>query len=116
MSERTARKIHNFLNGREIQVHFGDETSELHSSEKSCPQGSVLSLILFNIINTLDKTLQYNYLLGLSQHVDDGAVWRKHLSLELAVKDIQKAFTKIEGWASNWDFKVSNQKTMVVYL
>ena len=109
------RWIHNFLNDRKIQVRVGDELSDPHDLQKGCPQGRVLSPILFNIIiNTLDETLQHNNLLGLSQYADDGAVWRKHPFLELAVKDLQTAFIKIEGWAINRGFKVSNQKAKVI--
>ena len=47
--------IHNFLNGRKIQVRVGNDTSDIHDLENGCPQGSVLSPILFNVItNTLN--------------------------------------------------------------
>lgn len=107
--------IHSFLNGRKIQVRVGDDTSDQHTLENGCPQGSVLSPILFNIIiNTLDDTLKNDRLISLSQYADDAAVWRGHRSIKLAVEVMQGVLNKIEGWARRWGFKVSETKTKAI--
>ena len=74
--------IHNFLNGRKT-----NDTSDIHDLENGCPEGSVLSPILFNvIINTLDDALGDVPNLLLPQFADDSAIWTKHLSPRLALK------------------------------
>ena len=92
--------IHNFLNGRKIQVRVGNDTSDIHDLENGCPQGGVLSPILFNvIINTLDDALGDVPDLSLFQFADDSAIWTKHSSPRLALKKIQSALDKIEMWS-----------------
>ena len=92
--------IHNFLNGRKIQVRVGNDKSDIHDLENGCPQGGVLSPILFNvIINTLDDALGDVPDLSLFQFADDSAIWTKHSSPRLALKKIQSALDKIEMWS-----------------
>ena len=56
---RMLKWIHNFLVDRKIQVRVGNEISDPHTLENGCPQGSVISPILFNaIINTLSDKLK----------------------------------------------------------
>ena len=107
--------IHNFLNGRKIQVRVGNDTSDIHDLENGCPQGSVLSPILFNvIINTLDDALGDVPNLSLSQFADDSAIWTKHSSPKLALKKIQSALDKIEMWSQLWGFRISTLKTRAI--
>lgn len=112
---RMLKWIHNFLANRKIQVRVGNETSDQHTLENGCPQGSVISPILFNaIINTLNDHLKKHKDIGLSQYADDGAIWNKSSSPEQAVKALQKALIDIEGWATFWGFKISSTKTEAI--
>ena len=112
---RMLKWIHNFLADRKIQVKIGDQTSDQHYLENGCPQGSVISPILFNvIINTLHDHLKKHGHIGLSQFADDGAIWFKHTSPALAVKALQTAMADIEGWAKIWGFKLSKSKTEAI--
>ena len=107
--------IHNFLNGRKIQVRVGDHTSDIHDLENGCPQGSVLSPILFNvIINTLDDALGDVPNISLSQFADDSAIWTKHSSPKFALKKIQSALDTIEIWSKLWGFRISTLKTKAI--
>ncbi|MCG8049253.1 MAG: reverse transcriptase domain-containing protein, partial [Candidatus Thiodiazotropha endolucinida] len=107
--------IHNFLIDRKIQTRVGDKTSEQKTLENGCPQGSVLSPMLFNIIvNTLDEALKLKKDIGLSQFADDSAVWATRTTLQKAVTDIQAVLNEIERWAQKWGFKVSNVKTKAI--
>ncbi|MEW8548123.1 MAG: reverse transcriptase domain-containing protein, partial [Candidatus Thiodiazotropha sp.] len=109
------RWIHNFLSGRKIQVRVGDKISDQHDLENGCPQGSVLSPILFNvIINTLDDALGDDPNLSLSQFADDSALWTKHSSPKHALNKLQQALNTIELWSQVWGFKISTIKTKAI--
>ena len=64
---RMLKWIHNFLVDRKIQVRVGNETSDQHTLENGCPQGSVISPILFNIIIN-----------SLSDHLKSISIWGYH--------------------------------------
>ena len=114
ITDNMLKWIHNFLTDRKIQVRVGVETSDPLNLENGCPQGSVLSPILFNvIINTLQESLE-KLTISLSQYADDAAVWRANTNLNLALKQVQKALNEIEAWAIAWGFKVSTAKTKAI--
>ena len=82
--------------GHDTQIYMND-TSDIHDLENGCPQGSVLSPILFNvIINTLDDALGDVPNLSLSQFAIDCAIWTKHSSPRLVLNKIQSALDEIE--------------------
>ena len=88
---------------RKIQVKIGNQTSDQHPLQNGCPQGSVISPILFNaIINTLRDHLLKHIGIRLSQFADDGAIYTKHSSPALAVKALQEALKTVEEWAQFW--------------
>ena len=71
-----------FLTTRKIKVRLQDATSETVDTINGCPQGSVLSPILFSAtMNTLDRAInEHNAkheidLINLSLFVDDSAIW-----------------------------------------
>ena len=114
ITDNMLKWIHNFLTDRKIQVRVGVQTSDPLNLENGCPQGSVLSPILFNvIINTLQESLE-KLTISLSQYADDAAVWRANTNINLVLKQVQKALNEIEAWAIAWGFKVSTAKTKAV--
>ena len=57
LKDRLPLFIQNVLNDREFKVKVGSTLSELHKQEQGVPQGSVLSVTLFNIkLSTLWRT------------------------------------------------------------
>ena len=95
------RWIHNFLADRKIHVKVGNQTSNKHPLQNGCPQGSVISHILFNaIINTLRDHLLKHIAIRLSQFADDGAIYTKHSSPALAVKALQEALKTVKRMGS----------------
>ena len=97
--------------GHDTQIYMND-TSDIHDLENGCPQGSVLSPILFNvIINTLDDALGN---LSLSQFAIDCAIWTKHSSPRLALNKTQSALDEIEMWSQLWGFKISTLKNKAI--
>ena len=115
--------IANFLENRQIAVRVNGQTSETLTTENGCPQGSVLSPILFNVImNTLSKAIQdfnskpQNELskTELAQFVDDGAFWIKSGNLKTLANKGQNLLNLIEKWANNWGFTINPTKTQVI--
>ena len=107
--------IRSFLIDRKIQVRVGNTLSGQHDLENGCPQGSVISPILFNlIINTLHKTLEEHKKISISGYADDSTVWRKHHCPKLAVKDLQAVLNIIENWSKECGFKISSIKTKAI--
>ena len=107
--------IQHFLKGRKIQVRLGENISDIFDLENGSPQGGVLRPTLFNVImNTLPEALNDLEGISLSQFADDGAIWTKHSSAELAVKKLQKALDVIEAWCTYWGFKISPDKTKAI--
>ena len=110
ITDNILKWIHNFLTDRKIQVRVGVETSDPLNLENGCPQGSVLSPILFNvIINTLQESLE-KLTISLLQYADDAAVWRANTNINLALKQVQKALNENEAWAIAWDSRSQTPK------
>ena len=100
------RWIHNFLADRKIQVKIGNQTSDQHPLQNGCPQGSVISPILFNaIINTLRDHLLKQIGIRLSQFADDGAFYTKKVQVD---KDQEKAQSEKDSHSKNRGGKKPN--------
>ncbi|WAQ95053.1 hypothetical protein MAR_007524, partial [Mya arenaria] len=72
-----------------------------------CPQGSVLSLIIFSLfMNTLRDAIENSnseiqnpaYHSDIFQFVDDGAIWTVSKKPEIAVENIQHTLKTMETW------------------
>jgi len=110
-----------FLTTRKIKVRLHDATSELVETINGCPQGSVLSPILFSVtMNTLDREINAHNsqnntdLINLSLFVDDSAIWTTSKSPNLAITKIQKALTAIENWSASYGFQINPTKTQAI--
>ena len=110
-----------FLTTRKIKVRLHDETSESVETINGCPQGSVLSPILFSVtMNTLDREIKAHNsqnntdLINLSLFVDDSAIWTTSKSPNLAITKIQKALTAIENWSASYGFQINPTKTQAI--
>jgi len=72
-----------FLKSRKIKVKYAGETTQIEETINGCPQGSVLSPIIFSLVmNTLKHAIDDHndsihnlHKINLSQFVDDGAIW-----------------------------------------
>ena len=112
-----------FLDNRQISVKVGGETSDTLKTENGCPQGSVLSPIIFNVImNTLSQTIakvnrQYEIeskKVNLAQFVDDGAFWLQSGKLKKLTERAQNLLNAIESWSHKWGFTINPLKTQVI--
>ena len=104
--------IKNFLNNRKFQVWIGTTLSELQEQEMGVPQGSILSVTLFNIkINNIVKCLN----LGVegSLYVDDFLICCKSKYIRTIECQLQQCLNKISNWTIKNGFNFSKTKCNV---
>jgi len=114
-----------FLQHRKIKVNYKGHISRTTEPKNGCPQGSVLSPIIFSIfMNTLrDYMEDYNNTIlnpqdhtNLSQFVDDTAIWATSKSPDLAIKKAQNSLKIIEKWSKETGVKINPLKTQVLVI
>ena len=106
--------IKNFLNNKKFQVRIGTTLSELQEQEMGVPQGSILSVILFNIkINNIVKCLN----LGVegSLYVDDFVICYKSKHIKTIECQFQQCLNKINNWTIKNGFKFTKNKTQCIH-
>ena len=100
-------------NNRKFQVQIGTTLSELQEQEMGVPQGSILSVTLFNIkINNIVKCLN----LGVegSLYVDDFLICCKSKYIRIEWQ-LQQCLNKINNWTIKNGFKFSKNKTQCIH-
>ena len=91
-----------------------------------CPQGRVLSPIIFGLImNTFHEKIQKHnsetekrnkshFSASILQFVDDSATWVTSKNLNFAVEKAQLVLNIIEQWSKKYVFIINPEKTQVV--
>ena len=106
--------IKNFLNNRKFQVRISTTLSELQEQEMGVPQGSILSVTLFNIkINNIVKCL--NFGVEGSLYVDDFLICCKSKYIRTIERQLQQCLNKINNWTIKNCFKFSKNKTQCIH-
>ena len=106
--------ISNFLSDREFKVRVGSTLSDMHQQEMGVPQGSILSVTLFNIkINSITKCLSPG--VDCSLYVDDFLICYRSKNMHTIERQLQQNINKIQNWASNNGFKFSKSKTVCMH-
>ena len=112
-----------FLEKRKIKVRYEGHVTKTVETLNGCPQGSVLSPIIFSLLmNSLQETIEdhnqkeENILdnIQLPQFVDDGTIWTESKCPRLAVQKAQKALNTFEKWSEDNGFLVNSAKTQIV--
>ena len=106
--------ISNFLKDREFQVRLGNTVSDPHDQEQGVPQGSILSVTLFNIkINNITKCL--NTGTDCSLFVDDFLICFRSKNMNTIERHLQICLNRVQKWATENGFKFSKTKTNCVH-
>jgi len=106
--------ISSFLSDREFKVRVGSTLSDLHEQEMGVPQGSILSVTLFNIkINSITKCLTPG--VDCSLYVDDFLICYRSKHMHTIERQLQQNINKIQSWASANGFKFSKSKTVCMH-
>ena len=103
-----------FLTDRKFQVRIGTTLSDIQQQEEGVPQGSILSVTLFNIkINSITNYL--NPGVDSYLYVDDFCITSKSKYIRTAERQLQQSINKINKWATINGFKISKTKTQCVH-
>ena len=106
--------IKNFLDDRSFKVRIGSTLSDSHKQEMGVPQGSILSVTLFNlkinsIVNILSPTIEK------SLYVDDFLISFRSKNMNCIERQLQLSLNEIQNWANENGFKFSTSKTVCVH-
>ncbi|XP_055862095.1 uncharacterized protein LOC129922043 [Biomphalaria glabrata] len=108
------RFVEEFLKDRKFQVRVGNSASDTHDQEMGVPQGSILSVTLFNIkINSIINALSPG--IECSLYVDDFVILTYGKNMNTLERKLQLCLNKIQGWANYNGFKFSDSKTVSMH-
>lgn len=110
---RTYRFVRDFLSDRTIQVRVGSILSKCVQMENGCPQGSVLSPMLFLIMMN-DYPVDPRNGCKLSLFADDSTIYKSGNYINYTVGHLQKYLNNIYKWCERWGLKISTSKTVCV--
>ena len=111
---RLPQFIEGFLSNGKFRVRVDTTFSSVKNQEEGVPQGSILSLTLFNIkINNITKELPPG--INGSLYVDDLMICCKSKYIHKIERKLQLGLKKISRWATVNSFKFSETKTKCVH-
>ena len=106
--------IKNFLDNRSFRIRLGDTLSDPKEQEMGVPQGSILSVTLFNIkINNIVKNI--NVETECAIYVDDFMICFKAKYMRTIERHLQMCLNKIHNWATINGFTFSQTKTKCIH-
>ena len=97
-----------FFSDRQFNVRIGSEYSDLRSMSNGVPQGSILSPLLFSILQFDLPNLVDTHIL---QYADDISFFVMEKSMDLAIQKIQNSINILNDWFNNIGLKISRDKT-----
>ena len=106
--------IASFLSDRHFRVRLNNTLSDLRDQEMGVPQGSILSVTLFNIkINSLVTAIQHG--MPCSLYVDDFLICYRGKNMNSIERQLQITLNKIHKWSVENGFKFSKSKTVSMH-
>lgn len=106
--------IKKFMSDRKFRVKFGDTLSAWKEQELGVPQGSILSVTLFNIkINNTIKNI--NTGTECAMYVDGLMICYRAKYMHPIERQLQLSLNKINKWATNNGFSFSKEKTKYMH-
>lgn len=106
--------IDNFLSDRSFQVRLGSTISNTYPQEMGVPQGSVLSVTLFNIkINSIAEAISPD--IHKCLYVDDYTISYSSRNMASIERKLQTSLRHLTEWANKNGFKFSTSKTVCIH-
>ena len=103
-----------FLSDRKFRVRIGSTLSKIKNQEEEVPQGSILSVTLFNIkINSITNCL--NPGVDKFLFVDEFCITSTSKYIRTAERQLQQDINKINKCGMINSFKISKTKTQCVH-
>ena len=103
-----------FLSDRKFQVRIGTTLSDIQNQEEGVPQGSILSVTLFNLkIHSVTNCLNP----GIDKYlfIDHFCITSSSRYIRTAERQLQQGINKINKWAMINGFTISKTKTQCVH-
>ena len=106
--------IKSFLPDRKFRVRIGTTLSDIQNQEEGVPQGSILSVTLFNMkINSIANCL--NPSIDKYLFVDNFCITSSSKYIRTAERQLQQGINKINKWAMINGFTISKTKIQYVH-
>ena len=105
---RMLKWLWDFFVDRQFNVRIGSDYSDLRNMSNGVPQGSILSPLLFSILQFDLPNLDDTHIL---QYADDISFFVMEKSMDLAIQKVQNSINILNAWFNNIGLKISNEKT-----
>lgn len=110
---RFVKFINNLIASRNIQFVIQGDLSPPYTSRKGTPQGSVLSLTLFNIyLRDINSSLASNSL--LLQFADDIVIFASDSHLGVALISVERSLNNLHFFLTDRSLEISPDKTRMM--
>jgi hypothetical protein len=108
----TVKLTRSFLSNRKFKVLFEAEMSAPREVQAELAQGSVLSLMLYNLyINDAPQTPGTQ----LALFADDTCIYAIDRKEGFTIRKLQRGLTAMEAWYERWNIKINYDKTQAIY-
>ena len=97
-----------FFSNREFNVRIGNKFSDSKSMNTGVPQGSILSPLLFSILQSDLPNMEDTHIL---QYADDVSIFVMDNSIESAVRKLQNSIDTLSDWYRNIGLNINQNKT-----
>ncbi len=104
--------ILSFLTDRKFRVKVSSQRSSIRKTLNGCPQGSILSPLLFIILTNLIEKMMFSCQAGW--YADDLVIWMRHKNLKYLKKKVSEDMQRIIQGLKNWGFRIATQKTVAM--
>src|SRR5688572_17312369 len=106
--------ISKFLDNRSFRVRIGSTLSDEFSQEAGVPQGSVLSVTLFNLkINSIVNCITPG--IDSSLYVDDILACARSRQMRTIERQLQLCLNNLQKWSNENGFRFSAAKTVCIH-
>ena len=95
-----------------IRIFFNDAISEEYTTDFGCPQGSILSPLLWNFFfRNYDQQITSCFKFGFA---DDLAMLSEHSNAKQCYSQLTADFSRLNSWARSLGIEISMEKTQLV--
>ena len=105
---RMLRWLKDFFSERKFNVRIGSQFSEQKQMTTGVPQGSILSPLLFSLLQLDLPNLEDTHTL---QYADDISIFVMEKSIDAAIRKIQSSINKLNKWYKNIGLNINQNKT-----